>query len=101
MLAKKYFQTKFVRIDAEGAPFFVDKLKIKMLPCIVMFVNGKAVDRIVGFDDLGGSDDFRTGRLEKRLKAAGLFVANNRRMGEEDDDCNDAGGKSALVPKPF
>ena len=35
------------------APFFVDKLKIQMLPCIVMFQGGKAFDRIVGFDELG------------------------------------------------
>uniref|UniRef100_A0A7N0TNF1 Thioredoxin domain-containing protein n=1 Tax=Kalanchoe fedtschenkoi TaxID=63787 RepID=A0A7N0TNF1_KALFE len=36
-LASKHVDTKFVKLDAENAPFFVTKLGIKMLPCIVLF----------------------------------------------------------------
>ena len=35
--------------------------------------NEKTVDYIVGFDDLGGSDDFSTDVLEGRLAAAGVI----------------------------
>ena len=34
ILARKYFDTKFIKIDAEKAAFFVAKLNIKMLPAI-------------------------------------------------------------------
>eukprot|EP00252_Welwitschia_mirabilis_P009406 TRINITY_DN21987_c0_g1_i1.p1 TRINITY_DN21987_c0_g1~~TRINITY_DN21987_c0_g1_i1.p1 ORF type:complete len:187 (+),score=47.18 TRINITY_DN21987_c0_g1_i1:115-675(+) len=60
VLAPKYFETKFIRIDAENAPFFVAKLAIKTLPCIVLFRDGVAFDRLVGFQELGGRDDFST-----------------------------------------
>jgi len=31
-----------------------------MLPTITIFIDGILKDRIVGFSDFGGSDDFRT-----------------------------------------
>lgn len=36
-----------------------------MLPTVVLFRDGIAVDRIVGFEALGGSDDFATKDLEE------------------------------------
>ncbi|GFQ07850.1 thioredoxin domain-containing protein plp3b [Phtheirospermum japonicum] len=59
-LALRHFTTKFVKLDAENAPFFVAKLAIKTLPCLIMFRKGVATDRVVGFQDLGGKDDFST-----------------------------------------
>jgi hypothetical protein len=44
----------------QDAPFFVEKLQVKVLPCVVVFLHGVAVDRIVGFDSLGAADDFPT-----------------------------------------
>jgi len=67
ILAGKHFKTKFVKVDVEKAPFFVEKLAVKTLPCIISFIDGIAVDRIVGFAELGERDDFATGLLEKRL----------------------------------
>ncbi|MCO5576418.1 hypothetical protein L7F22_030228 [Adiantum nelumboides] len=64
VLAPKYFDTKFIRVDAENSPFFVAKLAIKTLPCVVLFRDGVAFDRLVGFQDLGGADDFSTSTLE-------------------------------------
>lgn len=34
----------------QDAPFFAEKLRVRMLPCVIMFRQGVAVDRIVGFD---------------------------------------------------
>ena len=45
----------------------MDKLGVKVLPCVVMFQNGVAIDRIVGFEGLGGKDDFTTSALERKL----------------------------------
>lgn len=41
--------------------------------CTLIGRNGVAIDRIVGFEELGGVDDFTTIRLERRLEKAGEF----------------------------
>jgi len=79
-IAPKHLATKFVKINAEKTPFFVQKLAIKMLPTIVCFKDGIAKDRVVGFEELGGKDDFSTDVLEKRLGKCGVLVS------KEDDD---------------
>merc|ERR1712196_367630 len=38
--AKKFFGTRFVTLNAEKAPFFVEKLQIRTLPCVVVFNDG-------------------------------------------------------------
>ena len=67
-LARLYECTKFVEIRAQEAPFLVAKMGIKVLPCLVCIVNTQAIDRIVGFEELGGEDEFETSVLEERLK---------------------------------
>lgn len=47
---------------------------IRMLPTIVCFVDGVAVDRVVGFSELGDVDDFKTVVLEARLEQAGVVA---------------------------
>jgi len=79
--AKKFFGTKFVYMDAEKAPFFVEKLGIRTLPCVVVFVDGVAKGRQVGFDGLGG-DDFTTAQLAWVFKEAGGI---EEEFGPEDD----------------
>lgn len=78
--SKKFFGTRFVRLNAEMAPFFVDKLKIKTLPCAVFFKDGVAVGRQVGFEGLCG-EEFRTVDLAWRIKESGSI--------EEDFDPDD------------
>ncbi|KAG0717487.1 Thioredoxin domain-containing protein 9 [Chionoecetes opilio] len=67
ILAKKHFETKFCKINAEKAPFLTDRLKIRVLPTICLVKNGKTKDFIVGFTDLGNSDDFSTEMMEWRI----------------------------------
>ena len=75
IIAKQHTETKFVRIDAEKCPFFVAKLQIQMLPTVVCFMDGVAFDRIVGFDELGGTDEFKTLLLTRRLVKTGCIKA--------------------------
>lgn len=87
ILAPKYFATRFCKIHAPDTPFFVAKLQVQMLPCVIMFVNGVATDRVVGFDELGKKDDFDTAVLERRMKAAGVLKqgrCNRDEPAEED-----------------
>lgn len=44
-LTKKYFETKFAKINVDKAKYFVEKLKIRVLPAVLCFKNGVVVDR--------------------------------------------------------
>jgi len=74
ILAKKYVATKFAKLDAEKAPFFVNKLMVVVMPCVVMFEDGKMMGRIDGFDILGGEDDFPTEVMECVIGASGVIA---------------------------
>ena len=88
-LAPKYFNTRFLRVFVENVPFLVEKLGLKVLPCVICFVKGVSKDRhvqwlavygfsfdfasrIVGFEELGNADSFSTATLELRLLHTGL-----------------------------
>ncbi|EOD46483.1 putative gtpase inhibitor [Neofusicoccum parvum] len=82
-LAPKHFDTRFLRINVDNAPFLVTKLKVQVLPCVIAFVDGQGVDRIVGFEGLGyGSDKFTTNDLERRLLQCGVLVREKMVEGE-------------------
>jgi hypothetical protein len=89
ILARKYFDTKFVKVHAPDCPFFVTKLNVQVLPCIVFFRNGVAYDRIVGFEELGAKDDFATARLEGMLMSAGIIQIPEK--GEDDSEDEEEG----------
>ncbi|KAG9232973.1 thioredoxin-like protein [Amylocarpus encephaloides] len=73
-LAPKHFDTRFLKMNVENAPFLVTKLKVQVLPCVLAFVDGKSVDRIVGFEGLGYTQDtFTTQDLESRLLSSGVI----------------------------
>lgn len=73
VLAQKHFDTKFIRINVEKAPFLAERLKVRVLPCVISFIDGKSVDRLEGFEKLGNTDDFTTPVLESHFLMAGVF----------------------------
>ncbi len=96
-LASRHPATRFVRVSAPDAPFFTEKLKIRMLPALLVFRDGvAAAERLVGFEALGGKDDFETPRLEAWLRAAGAFAPPPPlREGSSSDEEGDGGGGAA------
>ncbi|XAR57925.1 hypothetical protein NMG60_11026235 [Bertholletia excelsa] len=84
-LAPRHVDTKFIKLDAENSPFFVAKLAIKTLPCVILFRDGIATDRLIGFQDLGGKDDFATQTLENLLIRKGILSKSKGDEDEEDD----------------
>ncbi|XP_076886619.1 thioredoxin domain-containing protein 9 homolog [Bidens hawaiensis] len=70
ILAKQHIETRFIKIQAEKSPFLAEKLKIVVLPTIALIKNAKVDDYVVGFNELGGTDDFTTEELEERLAKA-------------------------------
>ncbi|KAG0200481.1 hypothetical protein BGX28_006454 [Mortierella sp. GBA30] len=78
-LAKKHIKTKFVKIKVENAPFLVEKLQVKVLPCVISFTDGVAVDRLIGFEELGSTDNFSTAMLELRYKTVGVIEDDTKK----------------------
>ena len=97
-LAQKHFDTKVIRVNVEKAPFLVERLNVRVLPCLISFIDGKSVDRLEGFEKLGNTDDFMTPALESYFLAAGVFqrakttgdmtrsIVETDKQGEEGDD---------------
>lgn len=106
-LALKYPSTRFLKVFVEDVPWLVEKLQIKVLPCVICFIDGVTKDRLIGFEELGNSDGFETAALELRLQMSGVIDKPSaavpmrtvtmyggsssggsrfRRQGEEDSD---------------
>ncbi|KAL3621098.1 hypothetical protein CASFOL_036010 [Castilleja foliolosa] len=74
ILAKQHIETRFVKINAEKSPYLSEKLRIVVLPTLALVKNAKVEDYVVGFDELGGTDDFSTEELEERLAKAQVII---------------------------
>ncbi|KAL6235448.1 hypothetical protein BDW75DRAFT_209498 [Aspergillus navahoensis] len=98
-LAARHQDVRFARVDVRETPFVVEKLKIRVLPCVIGFSDGVAVERVLGFEGLGpggtaGLEGFNTASLEKRLLGKGIlsqarFNANDEEESDENSDDDD------------
>jgi hypothetical protein len=90
---------RFARIDVRDCPFVVEKLNVRVLPYVIGFVDGVAVERIVGFEGLasGGLRDavngFRTVELERRLLRQGVLVKEKLGLDRRGEGQESAGGE--------
>ena len=83
-LAGIHLEARFLKIDVEHAPFLVTKLGVKVLPCVIAFMDGISVDRVVGFEGLGyNPDNFETADLERRLVGAGVLEKGTGILGKD------------------
>ncbi|XP_060944845.1 thioredoxin domain-containing protein 9 [Limanda limanda] len=73
ILAKKHVETKFIKLNVEKAPFLTERLRIKIIPTLALVIDGKTKDYVVGFTDLGNTDEFSTEILEWRLGCSGVI----------------------------
>ncbi|KAI2788307.1 hypothetical protein POX_e06321 [Penicillium oxalicum] len=85
-LAAAHHEVRFARVDVRDTPFLVEKLGIRVLPCVIGFKDGVGVERVVGFEGLGergfdaSGNSFKIGVLERRMVAKGVF--DGVRVGE-------------------
>ncbi|KAK7096779.1 thioredoxin domain-containing protein 9-like [Littorina saxatilis] len=96
ILSPKHLETKFIRMNVEKCPFLVERLRIKVIPTICIAKDGKTTDYIVGFDDLGGRDDFPTEMMEWRLGRAEIIEYSGDLLTPPWDPANAGGYKSIL-----
>ncbi|KAM4731764.1 thioredoxin domain-containing protein 9 [Anableps anableps] len=98
ILAKKHVETKFLKLNAEKAPFLTERLRIKVIPTLALLLDGKTKDYVVGFTDLGNTDEFSTEMLEWRLGCADVINYSGNLM-EPPTGTHKSGAKITKVEK--
>jgi hypothetical protein len=91
-LAETHLETRFVKIDAEKNPFLVERLGIIMMPTIVLIKDGKTEHSLIGFDELGGTDDFTTNDIAYVLSQHGVLNYD----GDQSDEITSRSKKAGL-----
>mmetsp|Transcript_70362 Transcript_70362/g.199504 ORF Transcript_70362/g.199504 Transcript_70362/m.199504 type:complete len:185 (+) Transcript_70362:102-656(+) len=71
-LAQKHWGTRFVKINAEKAPYLVERLHIWCLPSLVCCKGGKTEHTIVGFSEFAKGDECSTEEVEELLAKWGM-----------------------------
>ena len=73
ILAGKHLKALFCKLNVEKSPFLTKRLRIKVMPTILLIKNSKTRDFVVGFKDLGNCDDFSTEMLEWRIAQSAVI----------------------------
>ena len=50
------------------------RMDIRTLPCLVSFIDGAGVDRLLGFEGVSETEEFSTSMLEKRLAQSSILL---------------------------
>ncbi|KAM4608943.1 thioredoxin domain-containing protein 9 [Polymixia lowei] len=98
ILAKKHVETKFIKLNVEKAPFLTERLRIKVIPTLALLIDGKTKDYVVGFTDLGNTDEFPTEMLEWRLGCTDVINYSGNPM-EPPTQTQKPGSKFTKVEK--
>jgi thioredoxin-like negative regulator of GroEL len=72
LLSEQFPNTQFLSINAEKSPFFVERLSIRTLPTLCIFIDGVLKDKVLGFQGLSG-DEFLTYELAAKLAESGVI----------------------------
>ena len=82
ILSQQFPQTQFLYINAEKAPFFIEKLSVRTLPTLCIFLDGVLKDKILGFEGLSG-DEFLTWELAARLSQSGVIEGHKDKIKDQ------------------
>ena len=93
-------EVKFGRVNVQDASFVVEKLGVRVLPCVVGFIGGIAKGRIIGFEGVswGGKESGLDVTKEIENTAVGWSVLSRRLLVEVEAD---AGSDSEEDSKRF
>ena len=77
LIAPLHIECKFLNIDAEKTPFFVQKLQVQTLPTLVIFKDGVVQSRLTGFQELSidpsEPDKWHTSKLQAWIASTGAI----------------------------
>ena len=87
-LAPLHVETRFARIDAEKAPFFIERLGVRVLPTILCFEEGKIIGSKVGYN--GETEAEILYDIESALERIGIiyevkFINQSEKKPAEND----------------
>ena len=103
ILAPQHVEARFCKIDANKSPFFVQKLQVQVMPTVVLFKDGVAFGRLVGFDGLteglakGKENEFKTEALAQWLGEAGIIKYEAQATEAEIEKFTWAGARAAAM----
>ncbi|KEF61841.1 uncharacterized protein A1O9_03412 [Exophiala aquamarina CBS 119918] len=82
----------FARIDVKNAPFVVEKLGVRILPCVIGFVKGVVKGKVTGFEGLcwdGKEESFAVTRALEDTLINWTVLKKRYILGHLDDDDSD------------
>jgi len=82
----------FGRVDVKNAPFIVEKLGVRVLPCVVGFVKGVVKGRVTGFEGLcwdGKEGDTAVTRALEQCLLEWTVIKRRLLLGYKDGDEDD------------
>ncbi len=68
-----------LQVNAEKSPFLTERLRVQILPTLALVKHEKVMDYIIGFDPLGGTDEFTTSTLAAVLASKGMISQDKTR----------------------
>jgi len=86
-VAQRHFETRFLQVDVEKLGPLAEQFNVMMLPTIMLVEGGNTFHAIIGFDEFGGVDDFKTDVMEKVLCHYGMI--NDKDMFAADQTRDD------------
>uniref|UniRef100_A0A7S4PLQ9 Thioredoxin domain-containing protein n=1 Tax=Paramoeba aestuarina TaxID=180227 RepID=A0A7S4PLQ9_9EUKA len=89
VIAEHHFETRIVVLDAEKSPFLVQRLKIWMIPSMVLIIDQKTNHTISGLDEISGDGKYPTWHLERLLNTHNVLtshVLEDRHSSIDDDE---------------
>ncbi|UKJ90835.2 hypothetical protein MACJ_001770 [Theileria orientalis] len=91
-LASRFLDTKFVKIKATNAPFFTDRIGIKVLPTLLTLIEGNIAKIYVGFEELGRDNinlsTLRSTLFRHKILTDECCILDGNSEGEEESDPN-------------
>ena len=72
-ISPKHMETRFIKLNAEKCDYLVTKLRITVMPTLIIMVDNYACGRVEGFTELGNTDKFSTEKLEQVLGEKGVI----------------------------
>eukprot|EP00801_Mesodinium_rubrum_P010932 Mrub_10993.p1 GENE.Mrub_10993~~Mrub_10993.p1 ORF type:complete len:190 (+),score=62.20 Mrub_10993:1-570(+) len=86
LLCQKHMEVKVVRVDAEKAPFLVEKLKIWMIPTIMCIKDQKTEQSLVGLDEIDCKGKLSIEKVENTLFEYGMLTDKYFEGHDHDSD---------------
>jgi len=90
LIARKHLECKFVQIEAEYAPFLIERLNIWMMPTLVLAKDNKVQTQLRGLDWVAPDGKIDTLKLEEKLFEYGFleetYLALEQHLDKFGDD---------------